>query len=115
VIRFTVTKNDFAKIAESLRTDCADAVTETGLEIEDGAKRRSRVKTGTMRRGWRFLRENQGGRRSVSGVVGNPVPYAPYHEFGTAHMAAQPMLIPEVEIARPKFEQRVRRALQPRG
>jgi HK97 gp10 family phage protein len=113
VIRISVSRNDFAKIAESLRTDCADAVAETGLEIEDGAKRRSRVKTGTMRRGWRMLKDNQGGRRSLRAVIGNPVPYAIYNQFGTAHMAAQPMIIPEVEIARPKFEQRVRDALKP--
>lgn len=107
MIRITVTKNDYAKLGEQLRPRAADIVAETGLEIEAGAKQRSRVRTGTMRRGWRFLRDNQGGRRSLRGVVGNPVPYAPYHEFGTTRMPAQPMLIPEVELARPKFATRL--------
>lgn len=37
------------------------------------------------------------------GTVTNAVEYAVWHEFGTVHMAAHPMLIPAAEEARDGF------------
>lgn len=108
MIRITVGRNDFAKIAAMLPQRGAEVVATTSLEVQDGAERRSRVDTGTMRRGWHVEFEDP-----THATIGNPVPYTEFNEFGTAHMAAQPMLIPEIEIARPKFAARVRGILKP--
>jgi DNA integrity scanning protein DisA with diadenylate cyclase activity len=101
MIKVTVKRNDIAKLADQLAPRAARVVAQTSLEIEEGAKRRSRIRTGTMMRGWRVVFDDP-----VHAVIGNPVPYTIYNEFGTRHVAAQPMLIPEVEIARPKFRER---------
>jgi len=103
VIRVRVTKNEFSRVAQQVPVRANAAVVETSLEVSAEAKVNSRVKTGTMRRGW--YTRHQGLFRSR---VANPVPYAPHHEFGTHKMAAQPMVTPAIEHARPRFLARLR-------
>lgn len=103
MIRISVTKNQFAKIGAQLEPRTNEVVVTTAFEISTEAKERSRVKTGTMKRGW-YTRHISRTRSKVA----NPVPYAIFNEFGTAHMAAQPMIVPAVEHARPRFLARLR-------
>jgi len=110
MIRMRVKTNNWDRLAGHVEAGCAQAVATTSFEVHSGAARRSRVKTGTMRRGWtvRVI-----GR--FRHLIGNPVTYAIHHEYGTHKMSAQPMLTPEIETARPRFLERVRRAFTMRG
>jgi len=72
-------------------------VAKAAADIEAGAKTRARVDTGAMKNGW----QTRGTR--LEREVFNPVHYAVFHEFGTRHMSAQPMVIPALEEARPGF------------
>ena len=54
-----------------------------------------RVDTGAMKNGWRVARE-----RPFERTIYNVQEYAIYHEMGTAHMSASPMLVPAVEVVR---------------
>jgi HK97 gp10 family phage protein len=83
------------------------AVEKAAFDIERGAKKRSRVDTGTMRGGWQ---SHQGGR--FEWIVFNPVHYTIYNEYGTIYMSAQPMLRPAIEEVRPGFERDVKMAYQ---
>ena len=47
-----------------------------------------------------------------SATVSSDVAYAQHVEFGTTEAAPHPYLVPAAEEERPKFEQRVRRALR---
>ena len=89
-------------IAEA-ESKAGNAVEETILAIEDGAKRRSRVDTGQMRGGW-----TSGMEGPTEGVVWNSVQHTIFNEYGTAFMSAQPMLGPAVEEEMPKFIERMK-------
>jgi HK97 gp10 family phage protein len=81
------------------------AVERTVHDIESGAKQRARVDTGAMRAGiqGRMTSDHEGRVEAL-------VEYTIYNEFGTRHMAAQPMLIPAAEAARESFVLAVREA-----
>lgn len=71
------------------------AVQKCGFDIEAGAKARARVDTGAMKNSTQWVPD---GPYSGSVVIG--VDYGIYHEYGTVHMSAQPMLTPAAEDAR---------------
>lgn len=81
------------------------AVERTVFAIEAGAKMRARVDTGAMRAG---LQGEMTGEYDghVQGLAAHTV----FNEFGTRHMAAQPMLIPAGQEAREPFHQALRQA-----
>jgi len=81
------------------------AVRRAEARMERGAKKRSRVDTGTMRGGWES--EPLG---KFEGIVMNKVSYTIYHEYGTSKMPAQPMLRPSLEEVQPQFEAEMRAA-----
>ena len=58
-----------------------------------------RVDTGAMKNGWRVESTEQFKR-----VIFNTQDYAIYHEMGTVHIPAMPMLVPAVEMYRQKIE-----------
>ncbi len=82
-----------------MRERASQAVRKTALDIEAGAKERSRVDTGNMKNAWQTEMESE-----LSAVVYNNVDYVIHNEFGTARMSAQPMATPAAEAARPSFE-----------
>jgi HK97 gp10 family phage protein len=59
------------------------------------------VDTGNLRSSitWE-LTEGHGGHAGLTAVVGTNVEYAPYVEFGTSTMSAQPFLRPSLRYAR---------------
>lgn len=61
-------------------------------------KDRSRVRTGAMKKGWTRVRFGAGFRGGWR--VLNDEKHTIYNEFGTAHMAAKPMLRPAMEAIR---------------
>lgn len=75
-----------------------EIVEETCFRIENEAKSRSRWKTGNMRGGWQSQMTGK-----TEGVVYNLVEYAIFHEYGTRHMSAQPMLTPAVALEEPRL------------
>jgi hypothetical protein len=92
-------KSRIPELAAGAEARAGLAVQKTVLDIEAGAKMRSRVDTGQMKGGWQG--EMTG---ATSGRVSDPVEHTIYNEMGTVSMAAQPMLTPAAEEARAGFE-----------
>lgn len=78
------------------------------VNIERGAKRRAPLRTGLLRRSYthRLDADKLGGR------AGTNTFYAPFVEFGTRRMSAQPHLFPAFEEERPQFVQRAVRKIE---
>ena len=73
------------------------AVAKTALDCEAAAKRKAPVDTGALR--------NSIGT-SIAGLaaeIGPTVNYAPYQEYGTSRMAAQPYMGPALDEVTPGF------------
>ena len=88
-------------IAEKTR-ETDEAVQESGINIEAGAKQRAAVDTGRFRSGYQY--QNTG---LCQCSVNNPTKYGPDLEFGTTKMAARPSLFPAVAAEAPKLEQKI--------
>ena len=73
-------------------------VEKTGMDALAIAESLSRVDTGNMATNWQF--EMVGPTR---GILGNPVDYTLYNEYGTVHMSAQPMIRPAIAQVEPEF------------
>ena len=84
-----------------------DAVMDAVLAIQNDARVRVPVDTGRLRNsiGWEMEADRLAAR------VGTNVDYAPHVEYGTSRMAAQPYLTPAFFAEVPRFEERLRRAL----
>lgn len=113
VVRF----NHLAGIAQSLRPRAAEEVERAARNIERDAKARVPVDTGTLRRSIHVEAPSQ-----LSRVVGPNTPYARRIEYGfngadargrVYHQPGRPYLIPAAEAERPRFVERMKRALQP--
>lgn len=64
--------------------------------------------TGELRRSISYKLVDDG----LTGIVGATKEYAPYVEFGTRKMRAQPFLKPALDKVEPKFKERVKNALK---
>lgn len=80
-------------------------VKASAIRIEKRAKQLVPVDTGRLKRSIEVQTEKQG---FVQRVISD-VPYAPYVEFGTRKMHAQPFLTPAAEEERPKYLAEVRK------
>ena len=78
------------------------AVSTICFEIEAEAKQLCPVDTGTLRRSITTTAPVVSGG-GVTGSVETGIHYAPYVEFGTRKMAAQPFLGPALESARARW------------
>lgn len=96
--------NHFDRIARQLPQVVDKVVRKTAFEIESVAKSRAPVDTGNLKASISTMVDGP-----AHAVVGTNVEYAPFVEYGTRHMAAQPYLIPAAEQARPKFLDACRR------
>lgn len=92
---------DRAALTELLTGDggpiVADLVKRT-IRVHNRAKQLCPVDTGNLRSSISFRIEHVGA--TTVGVVGTNVEYAPYVEYGTRRMAAQPFLRPALEAAK---------------
>ncbi len=97
--------------ADALNREIKRAV----VNIEATAKGRAPVDTGRLRNSLahEIRRKAKAGSadEGASAAVGTNVSYAPYVEFGTRHQRARPYLFPALEDERPKFIERLRRAI----
>jgi len=76
----------------------AEHVEQTARDIQQDAMERSRVDTGFMRGNWQAVPVDKD-----TWEVYNDTEYVIYNEYGTAFMAAQPMLHPAVDAAEVDF------------
>lgn len=93
-----VIKSRLGLIAEEAIPKAQAAVTKASLDIEMGAKSRSRVDTGNMRAS---IAARPAG--ALEAMVEAGAEYTIYNEYGTSKMSAQPMLRPATEQARGGF------------
>lgn len=104
-MRFTVVKNDFARIASELEPAAQEIVDSTGQKIYEGARSRSIAR---LKRAW-SVRHPQP-FRAVAGITDNRRWFwASFVEFGTRFQGPQPMLTPAAEAERPRFLARLSR------
>lgn len=82
----------------------AEVVAEAAIDCQSLAKTFVPKDTGTLARSIGAEPENA---EQTVWVVGTNVEYAPYVEFGTVHMAAQPYMTPASEQVRPRFISRL--------
>jgi len=82
-------KKAMKRFPEIVTKEIGKAVTDLVLIIEAEAKRRCPVDTGNLRSSITPVVESW-----AAGYVGTNVQYAPFVEYGTKHMAAQPFLEP---------------------
>lgn len=76
----------------------AKDVLRRSIRVERAAKQGCPVDTGRLRSS--ITHELATDARGLVGRIGTNVVYAPYVEFGTRHMAAQPFLVPALGAAR---------------
>lgn len=95
-------------IAREIEEAGKEAVLDTALAVEGGAKRRVPVRTGRLRNSiGHELADDK-----LSARVGTNVEYGPYVEFGTTRMHARPYLFPAAESERRGFAKRLKEALK---
>lgn len=102
--------NDFPHIADDLRPKVRQVQIKICEDIVAGAARRTlRVLTGAMKAGYEYRNVGE-----LEWVVYNVMEYHIYHELGTVHIAAMPMLIPALEAVRQAYSQAIIRVLSRR-
>lgn len=87
---------------EELRSLAEKIARDAAADVLAGATERAPVDTGTLARSITSRRDFATATK-VRYVVGTAVFYAPFVEFGTRFMAAQPYLGPALEAARRRF------------
>lgn len=101
----TILKSRIPEIIAVGDAKVAEALAVTANNILYTCVALSRVDTGNMRAGWETQQQSK-----FSHIVFNNVHYTIYNEYGTVHMAPQPMLGPAIEQELPLLLQRVRAA-----
>lgn len=97
-VEVRIVSNRLPSLPGKLRKGARALVQDTGAEVRDGAKERSRVDTGEMRDAWDFHMTGD-----TEGEVSNDDPKVIFHEYGTVKMSPQPMAVPAADAARPGF------------
>ena len=87
-----VKKNLLPQVAQQLPRAALDIVQHVGTGIQARSIARTPIRTGTLANAWAFEFEQT--PTGAYGEVFNNVEYAPYIEYGTYKMSAQPMLWP---------------------
>jgi HK97 gp10 family phage protein len=98
-------------INDELKSELNEAIEEVSESIRDDAKQAAPVDTGTLMRSIKSVLESMG-TYIAKGIVGTNVEYAPYQEFGTQKMQAQPYLRPALDRNRSYIIQRLEEAVQ---
>ncbi|HHB1033555.1 TPA: HK97-gp10 family putative phage morphogenesis protein [Vibrio cholerae] len=98
--------NRIARYGGQAEKGVRKAVLQSTMSIETNAKKRAPVDTGKLRG------SIKGTAKGLEGEVTATAEHAPFVEFGTRRMGAQPYMGPAAEQERPRFEQAVRGALK---
>lgn len=97
-IKVDIVKNSFPGMPALLQAGLRAAVQKTVFDATAQAKGRAPVDTGALRNS--IHGEMTG---DTSGEVTAGVEYAPYVEYGTVHMGAQPYMHPAADAVLPGF------------
>lgn len=101
-----VTKRTLGKRAATLVKRVSDAVYQTADDVETYVKVGAPFLTGDLSKSYTAQPESD-----TSAIVGSPLDYSVYQEYGTSKMPAQPHLTPAVDAAKPDFIARLMKAL----
>jgi HK97 gp10 family phage protein len=85
-----IRENNVREVESAINQAIAQALEEIGLTAEGYAKKECPVDTGRLRSSITHLVQTS----EDAVYIGTNVEYAPYVELGTAHMKAQPFLVP---------------------
>ena len=102
-------RRDFERLANKNRKAAQRLVAKNAIDIQRGAKRRDRVPVDIGR--LRSSIEVDIKPDKLNAEVGTNVEYAPFVEFGTRHMRAQPYLGPAFEDGVESFMRDLKREL----
>ena len=98
---------DYLNIDESIVPELRTIVKNNGIQLTQGAQKRSPVDTGALRRSIRLSLENN----NLKAVVRTNVPYAKFVEYGTIRQKAQPYMRPSLRVQKVKFVKAIKNAI----
>lgn len=98
---------DYLNIDESIVPELRTIVKNNGVQLAQGAQKRSPVDTGALRRSIRLSLENN----NLKAVVKTNVPYAKFVEYGTIRQKAQPYMRPSLRVQKAKFVKAIKNAI----
>lgn len=98
---------DYLNIDKSIIPELRTIVKNNGIQLVQGAQKRSPVDTGALRRSIRLNLENG----NLKAVVTTNVPYAKFVEYGTIRQKAQPYMRPSLRVQKAKFVNAIRNAI----
>lgn len=101
--------NRMAKYGRKAEGDVKKAVQTSTYRISSNAKKRAPVDTGNLRGSISSTAKLNDG---FTGEIKATAEHAPFVEFGTRKMAAQPYMGPAVEEETPKFNKALKGALK---
>ncbi|QCW03568.1 HK97-gp10 family putative phage morphogenesis protein [Natrinema pallidum] len=101
----------FDALNDELQSELKSAATDIGVRIRGTAQRLAPVDEGRLESSLEHVVEQLAQHR-LRVVVGTNVEYAPYQEFGTAVMDAQPYLRPALEEEKDWIVDRVETAVE---
>ncbi|HEY8766045.1 MAG TPA: HK97-gp10 family putative phage morphogenesis protein [Dehalococcoidia bacterium] len=102
-----------ARLGEAVSSQVmANALLAGALVIEASAKEKAPVLTGNLRRSIGVAVAQTLDTGSLYADIGTDVEYAPYQEFGTRFMAAQPYLRPAFDEKKGEAQNTIRDALK---
>jgi HK97 gp10 family phage protein len=97
-VRVTLDRGAILDLLSGPAGPVAAELTKRALRVNNRAKQLCPVDTGRLRSSIAMRLEAEAGR--LIAVIGTNVEYAPYVEFGTRHMRAQPFLRPALDAAK---------------
>ena len=98
---------DYLEIDKSIVPELRTIVKNNGIQLTQGAQKRSPVDTGALRRSIRLSLENN----NLKAVVKTNVPYAKFVEYGTIRQKAQPYMRPSLRVQKVKFVKAIKNAI----
>ena len=98
---------DYLDIDNSIVPELRTIVKNNGVQLVQGAQKRSPVDTGALRRSIRLSLENN----NLKAVVKTNVPYAKFVEYGTIRQKAQPYMRPSLRVQKAKFVKAIKNAI----
>lgn len=98
---------DYLNIDKSIVPELRTIVKNNGIQLVQGAQKRSPVDTGALRRSIRLSLENG----NLKAVVKTNVPYAKFVEYGTIRQKAQPYMRPSLRVQKAKFVKAIKNAI----
>lgn len=107
-VRVHMKLNRIDAITRQVRQAAGDElVLSVARDIADGARRRSRRRTGFLAGSWQAEKTRPDGATAYSDAN-----TAHLHEYGTVHMSAQPMATPAAESERAKLGRRAQQVIR---